>query len=218
MVSLPAFIHSRYCTVGTMILSVSVLAVMIGVVAGYSPNRLLSTNRYPYNVPYDQSFQEGYSLLKHTGSYGPYSNRASYGIGRDPPTGCAVDQVMMLRRHGERFPQASAGKAMMDVVQQMYKNKTGGGAWTDDLEFLNRWQFFVPEQGYFELESFMGPYAGLLESYRHGAEYRTRYGHLWDQVPGKRVPIFVADMERVTQTARKFGGFLFQSYLCIFGE
>lgn len=187
----------------------SMLAALVGaaaVVAGYTPNKPGSSGRYPMNAPYDQSFQDGYSILKHLGGYGPYVNRAAYGIGRDPPEGCAVDQVMMLRRHGERYPLVGDSENMLKTLEKLYGSKVS--SWSDDLEFLNRWQFFIPDLGYVELESEAGPYSGLLGSYKHGAEYRVRYGHLWDQKPNSTVPMFTSDYERVIQTARKFGVYL----------
>lgn len=174
-------------------------------VAGYASNKPGTNGRYPMNAPYQQSFQDGYSILKHVGGYGPYANRASYGIGRDPPEGCAVDQVLMLRRHGERFPLVAQGEAMTKVLDKIHQSNSG--AWTNDLQFLNRWEFFIPDLGNLELESFAGPYSGLLGTYLHGTEYRARYGHLWDGQT--TVPIFVADWMRVTQTARKFGVYHF---------
>ncbi|KAK1767542.1 histidine phosphatase superfamily [Phialemonium atrogriseum] len=192
----------------------SMLAALVGtaaVVAGYTPNKPGSSGRYPMNAPYDQSFQDGYSILKHLGGYGPYVNRAAYGIGRDPPEGCAVDQVMMLRRHGERYPLVGDSENMLKTLEKLYGSKVS--SWRDDLEFLNRWQFFIPDLGYVELESEAGPYSGLLGSYKHGAEYRVRYGHLWDQKPNSTVPMFTSDYERVIQTARKFGeGFFGWNY------
>jgi acid phosphatase len=60
----------------------------------------------------------------------------------------------------------------------------------------------VTDPGYYELETETGPYNGLLTTYKHGAEYRVRYGHLWDQISGKTVPMWTSGFE---QTARNFG-------------
>lgn len=62
-----------------------------------------------------------------------------------------------------------------------------------------------------EQETVYGPYSGLLGSYANGAQYRARYGHLYDE--NKVLPIFTAGFERVVMTGRKFGqGFLGLNY------
>lgn len=158
---------------------------------------------------FSQQFSEGYSILKHYGGNGPYSERASYGIERDPPSGCAVDQVITIMRHGERYPDPSVGAAFEQTLSKIYAS--GITDWKGDLAFLNDWTYFVPNECYYSAETWTGPYAGLLTAFRHGAEYRDRYGHLWD---GKSVvPIFTSGFERVIETARKFGeGFFGYNY------
>ena len=42
---------------------------------------------------FSQEFNDGYNVLKHYGGNGPYSTRPTYGIERDTPSGCEVDQV-----------------------------------------------------------------------------------------------------------------------------
>lgn len=167
-------------------------------------------SRYTFAAPYDQSFGEGYSVLKHIGSLGPYVNHVSYGVGRDPPDGCSVDQVIMLRRHGERYPQSSDRKPINAVLDRLYSSKVT--QWRDDLQFLNTWKWQVPDSIY-GLETASGPYNGLLTTYKHGSEYRVRYGHLFDPNSSKKVPMWSARYERVTETARKFGeGFFGWNY------
>jgi acid phosphatase len=154
---------------------------------------------------------EGYSVLKHIGGLGPYSNRISYGIGRDPPETCVVDQVIMVKRHGERYPQGADGKEIEAVLEKLYGLDLE--VWKGDLNFLNWWQYFVDSEGLYGLETESGPYNGLLTTFKHGAEYRVRYGHLWDQDSDKIVPMWTSGFERVVQTARKFGeGFFGWNY------
>lgn len=180
----------------------TLLGVAAIATASYS-NRPDYVGRYTFAAPYDQSFLEGYSILKHVGGMGPYSNRMSFGVGRDPPESCAVDQVIMIRRHGERYPQASDAKGIEAALEKLYSfNVT---YWKGDLTFLNWWTYFVTDPGYYDLETETGPYNGLLTSYKHGAEYRVRYGHLWDQTSDKAIPMWTSGYERVVQTARKFG-------------
>ncbi|GKZ64150.1 acid phosphatase pho5 [Aspergillus niger] len=158
---------------------------------------------------FSQEFRDGYSILKHYGGNGPYSERVSYGIARDPPTGCEVDQVIMVKRHGERYPSPSAGKSIEEALAKVYSINTT--EYKGDLAFLNDWTYYVPNECYYNAETTSGPYAGLLDAYTHGNEYKARYGHLWD---GETVvPFFSSGYGRVIETARKFGeGFFGYNY------
>lgn len=171
------------------------------------------SNLYYQNEQFSQQFRDGYNILKYHGGSGPYSERASYGIDRDTPAYCEVDQVIMLKRHGERYPSASKGKDIEKVLHKLNISATRSAQsrWTGDLAFLNEWSYFVQDSCLYGAETYSGPYAGLLDAYTHGAEYRDRYGHLWDHV--SVVPIFTSGYARVIETARKFGeGFFGYNY------
>ncbi|CAK7197879.1 acid phosphatase pho5 [Sporothrix eucalyptigena] len=196
-------------------LTASLLAVLAGtstLATAYTPNRPGSQTRYPFAKPYSQDFLEGYSVLKHVGGQGPYANRDSYGIGRDPPAGCAVDQLIMVKRHAERWPGSGPAGSFAVTLGKIYGTKKT--RFTDELEFLNRWQYFVPDPNYIEMETINGPYAGLLDGYKHGVEYGARYGHLWDATAANAtIPMYSSGYERVLMTARKFGeGFFGWNY------
>lgn len=170
--------------------------------AAATPNKPGSEVRNPFAVPYGTSFLEGYSPLKHVGGFGPYSNRRSYGIGRDPPAGCQVDQVHMIRRHGARYP---VGDDIENMLETLNKMKSQVQTFKDDLAFLNNWEFYVPDLGLAGLETYSGPYNGLLTAYMNGVDYRVRYGHLWNASDPAMVPMWSSGSQRVLQTARKFG-------------
>jgi acid phosphatase len=158
---------------------------------------------------FSQSFLDGYNLLKHMGSFAPYSDRASYGVDRNTPEGCDVDQAHMLMRHGERYPDAIFAEGYVEVLEKMRKSKVK--TWAGDLAFFNDWTYYVESEGLYSQESTTGPYAGLHDAFTRGSEYRLRYGHLWD---GESVvPIFSSGYERVIETARYFGqGFFGYNY------
>lgn len=161
------------------------------------------------NKPYSQDFEDNYNILKYTGSLGPWSQRRGVGLNRDPPPGCRVDQVAMLHRHGERYPDPASSQALDDVWQKIAKKK---GQLKGSLEFANWWIPFADgETALNNQESVYGAYSGLLGAYANGADYRRRYGHLYD--PETILPIFTSGYERVTMTGRKFGqGFLGYNY------
>lgn len=159
--------------------------------------------------PYSQEFEDNYNLLKYTAWAGPFSQRRSVGLNRDPPAGCRVDQVAMLHRHGERYPSASSAREQDTAYAKIAGKK---GQLKGSLEFVNWWiPYATHETAMDAQESLYGPYAGLLGAYANGAEYRRRYGHLYD--PDTILPIFSAGFERISSTARKFGqGFLGYNY------
>ena len=158
---------------------------------------------------FGQYFYDGYSILKHYGGNGPYSDRESYGIDRNPPEGCAVDQVFMIMRHGERYPDPSIYDEFVNSLDKIYSANVT--KWQGDLEFLNDWTFWITDPAMCAQETWTGPYAGLLTGYTRGLNYRDRYGHLYD---GESIlPIFSSGYERIIETARKFGeGFLGYNY------
>ncbi|KAI9930952.1 acid phosphatase pho5 [Aspergillus wentii] len=150
---------------------------------------------------FSQKFLDGYSFLKHYGGLGPYSDRESYGIDRDTPAGCEVDQVIMIKRHGERFPTTNTGKSMAKTLRKL--DAIDVSSRDGDLAFLKHWTYYVPSECYLNAETTTGPYAGLRDAFKHGKQYRKRYGHLWD---GQlTVPIFAGDYPRVIDTAHVFG-------------
>ncbi|ANB12506.1 acid phosphatase PHO12 [Sugiyamaella lignohabitans] len=157
--------------------------------------------------PFSQEIQDGYNPLKHFGGLGPYTNRQSYGIERETPEQCEVDQVFLLMRHGERYPDSFTAAPMLSSLQKIQNSvKTPKGS----LAFLNDWDNFLSDPNLFSQESFSGPYAGHLNAYNRGVDYRARYDHLWT---GEQVPIFTSGYERVIDTARKFGeGFFGYNY------
>lgn len=187
------------------------MVVLSLVLAGLAASGALATTRSTAyrQKQFDQTFYDSYNLLKHIGAIGPYSDRVGYGIDPNPPEGCAVDQVIMLMRHGERYPDSTSAARLESALEKVYSS--GVKEWSGDLAFLNDWTFYIDQPGFLEQETFSGPYSGLLHAFRHGATYRERYGHLWD---GESVvPIFAGDYERVIETARYFGmGFFNYNY------
>ncbi|KAF7165485.1 hypothetical protein CNMCM5623_009607 [Aspergillus felis] len=152
---------------------------------------------------FSQQTLDGNNILKHNGAMGPYVDRTNYGINRDPPAGCSVDQVIMIKRHGERYPLASEGPKIEKALQKVKKAVLDDPHANGDLNFVKNWTYFVPSSCYYEKETTTGPYNGIQDAYRHGMDARNRYGHLWDEET--IVPLFASDAGRVVDTARMFG-------------
>jgi acid phosphatase len=89
----------------------------------YSPNQ------------FSQEFRDKFSVLKHYGGNGPWSECVSYGIERDTPSGCAVDQVIMIHRHGERYPNPGPRSDMLASLDKVLAANIT--EFKGDLTFLN---------------------------------------------------------------------------------
>lgn len=155
-----------------------------------------------------QQFYDNYNNIKYLGGGAPYSDGRGFGISRNPPSGCEVDQVIMLSRHGERYPDPGTYKSMVTSLDKLWNTNI---TYKDGLAFFNDWQFWITDPSWIAQETTSGPYGGLLDGYHRGNTYRARYGHLWDGT--SQVPIFTSGYERVIETARKFGeGFFGYNY------
>lgn len=152
------------------------------------------------NVPYSQVFEDNYNVLKYTANHGPYSNRRSVGISRDPPEGCEVDQVVLIMRHGERYPSKGSMKNMEKSVGKLAAKK---GSLKGSLEFLNDWELYATsDSGWIEAETTTGAYSGLQDAYTAGSLYSGRYSYLWNK--DEIIPVFSGGYARVIDTAREF--------------
>lgn len=155
---------------------------------------------YGPQAPYKQDFTEIYDVLKYTGNGGPYSTRRGLGLSLDAPEGCSVDQVAMVMRHGERYPDPGPVAKFEKIWAKLDKKR---GSYVNDLEFLNYWEPYVnSKSGFVSQASTVGPYSGLLTGYYAGSLYAQRYGHLWD--PEVITPVFPSGSERIVDTARRF--------------
>lgn len=165
--------------------------------------------QYPEGM-FSQHFTDNFNTIKNFGGNGPYSDGRGYGISRDPPEGCAVDQVIFLGRHGERYPDPSVYQKIEKSLKKL-KDYGSSHTFVNDLEFFNNWDFWIHNVASIAQETTSGPYAGLLDGYLHGTEYADRYGSLWD---GKsQVPMYASGYQRIIETARKFGeGFFGRNY------
>lgn len=153
--------------------------------------------------PFSQDFKDNFNILKYTSSFGPYSQRRGVGLSRDTPAGCKVDQVVLLSRHTERYPDKETAE-LMDATYRKIQKQAQDAPLNGSLAFFNTWEpFSEPSNPNVELLSFSGPYSGKLHSHKFGSELRARYDHLWDGE--STVPIFAAGYQRCVDSARLFG-------------
>ncbi|KAK6466044.1 secretory acid phosphatase [Scheffersomyces coipomensis] len=181
---------------------VSLIAIAASAVEAFS-NGAPSFQRGQFT----QEVYDAYNLLKHFGGNGPYIDGVGYGIDTSVPDQCEVSQVIMIHRHGERWPDPSVATGMVSAYKKILNtNQT----FTGSLAFLNTWESFLDTESLWAEETYSGPYSGLLNGFRRGVEYRAKYGHLWN---GENVPMFSSGYERIIETARRFGlGFFGYNY------
>lgn len=146
--------------------------------------------------PYQQQALDMFNILKHQGGQGPYSTHPGYGIERDVPEQCTIEQAQMFMRHGERYPAKSLGTSLTKFFAQIKdKNLTA----KNDLYWLNDYSSPALDAEFFEAESTEGFYNGYASMYQAGAEIRARYGHLWQD--NVTLPFFTAAQERIVVSA-----------------
>lgn len=159
--------------------------------------------------PFPQSVSDAENILKYMGDRGPYVNRRGYGINRDPPAGCEVEQAVFLGRHGERFPNPEDYTEIYAVLEKIMKH---AGRLNGSLTFANDWEPVLEENSsLLGQETTVGLYSGLLDAYSMGVEARRRYFDLYNETTSLK--FFASNSSRVVDTALLFGhGFLTRNY------
>lgn len=144
--------------------------------------------------PYEQTAIDMFNVLKHQGGQGPWSTHTGYGIERNPPEQCTVDQVQLFVRHGERYPDVRTAGFIGNFTEQ-FKNLTA----KNELYWLNDYEFSALDPANYELESTEGFYNGYSDMFAAGTEFRVRYGHLYKE--NTTLPIFTSSQQRIVVTA-----------------
>ncbi|KAJ7336943.1 histidine phosphatase superfamily [Mycena albidolilacea] len=119
------------------------------------------------------------------GAYSPYFDAGTY---LAPPTGCRIDQVNLLQRHGARFPTSGAATGIISGISKLQnvQNYTDSG-----LDFLKTFAYSL---GVADLVPF-----GAHQSSQAGALAFTRYS---DLVSARSLPFVRASSSpRVVDTA-----------------
>lgn len=154
---------------------------------------------------YDQDSIEQFNLLKHQGGNGPYSVYPGWGISPETPEECTIEQAHLYVRHGERYPTVGFSKHMRAIFDQFSsKNLTA----KNKAYFLNTYKSpAIYDLDKLEQESTEGPYSGYASMNLAGANFRRKYGHLYEE--NNTLPFFTASQERIVITASNVAkGFL----------
>lgn len=154
------------------------------------------------------------SLFPYLAGSGPHFDfPLSYGVPKDIPEQCQLQQVQLFARHGERYPTKNKGKLISSTYEKVKNyNSTFAGA----LSFLNDdYEYFVQDsKNYEELTTWdnildpINPYVGELDAQKHAREFLYQYGELLNS----SFPIFTSNSKRVHDTAKFFARALGDKY------
>lgn len=182
---------------------------------GAEPNAIQTAPSYPYNEgqtnlfplivpqPHDGNDEDTkFDLARYWGNLSPwYSLRsADYGLpDASPlvPEGCTITQVLLLYRHGARYP--TSGAAPSTFAQKIANaTKTGDLAFSGELSFMSDWTYKLGSE-------ILTPF-GRSQNFLLGIESRVLYGHLLNNFTASgKLPVFRTESEdRMVKTAENF--------------
>lgn len=158
----------------------------------------------------EQAALEQYNIINYLGGAAPYLQHSGFGISTDLPPTCTIEQVQMIRRHGERFPTPGSGPKYNATINTMKAMNLNGS-----LSFFNDYEFFVTNtSNYGQLttpENCGSIFAGSQSAQSNGKAFRERYGELYKA--NTTMPVFTSNSERVHDTSIYFmKGFLGEGY------
>lgn len=181
---------------------------------GVEPEAIATAITYPYNnfaagefplvfpQPYgEKNASSSFDISKYWGNLSPwYSLRsADYGLPNASPLipeGCDITQVLLLYRHGARYPTSDAQPA---VFAARLANATAKGfSVSGELAFLSNWTYKLGSE---LLTSF-----GRNQAFQLGISHRQLYGGLLNNfTEAGTIPVFRTESEdRMVKTATNF--------------
>lgn len=149
----------------------------------------------------------GFDITRYWGNLSPwYSLRsADYGLpyaSPQAPQGCSITQMMLLYRHGARYP--TSGAAPSTFAQKLNNaTKNGTVSFSGELAFLNTWNYKLGAE-------LLTPF-GRSQNFMLGVAYRQLYGHLLNNFTANgQIPVFrTQSQDRMVKTAENFAAGFF---------
>ncbi|THY15987.1 phosphoglycerate mutase-like protein [Aureobasidium pullulans] len=174
---------------------------------------------YPYNSGAAQSFPlavpqphgssafgDKFDITKYWGNLSPWYSvsSADYGLPEaNPliPEGCTINQMLLLYRHGARYPTSGAGPSTF--AQKVHNATITGFNVTGDLTFLADWTYKLGAE-------LLTPF-GRSQNFQLGVEYRQLYGELLNNFTEQdALPVFrTQSQDRMVKTAENFAAGFF---------
>lgn len=186
---------------------------------GAEPNAIQTAPSYPYNQlqagvfplvapqPHGAASQTEFDITRYWGNLSPwYSLRsADYGLPNTSPLapeGCEITQLLLLYRHGARYPTSGAGPSTF-AQKVANATKTGNLTFSGELAFLGDWTYKLGAE-------LLTPF-GRSQEFMLGVAHRQLYGHLLNNFTASgKLPVFrTQSQDRMVKTAENFAAGFF---------
>jgi hypothetical protein len=174
---------------------------------------------YPYNTgpaksfplvaaqPHGSSaFDDDFDITRYWGNLSPWYSvsSADYGLAEaNPliPQGCTITQMLLLYRHGARYPTSGAGPSTF--AQKLHNATATGFNVSGELTFLADWTYKLGAE-------LLTPF-GRSQNFNLGVEYRQLYGELLNNFTEQgALPVFrTQSQDRMVKTAENFAAGFF---------
>ncbi|KAH0378509.1 phosphoglycerate mutase-like protein, partial [Aureobasidium melanogenum] len=164
---------------------------------------------FPLAVPQphgSSAFGDKFDITKYWGNLSPWYSVSSADYGLDEanpliPDGCTINQMLLLYRHGARYPTSGAGPS---TFSQKVRNATASGFNViGELTFLADWTYKLGAE-------LLTPF-GRSQNFQLGIEYRQLYGELLNNFTEQdALPVFRTEsQDRMVKTAENFAAGFF---------
>jgi hypothetical protein len=195
---------------------------------GAEPNAAQTAPAYPYNqIPSkvfplviaqphangsaasasDSTAKSTFDISTTWGNLAPWYSvsSADYGLPEaNPlvPAGCTITQMLLLYRHGARYP--TSGAAPSTFAQKLVNTTRNGNlTFSGELAFLSTWNYKLGAE-------LLTPF-GRSQNFMLGVSYRELYGHLLNNfTQAGQIPVFrTQSQDRMVKTANNFAAGFF---------
>ncbi|KAJ7077123.1 phosphoglycerate mutase-like protein [Mycena belliarum] len=135
-----------------------------------------------------------FATLSHLGNLSPYADApVPHGVSAALPAGCAVEQVMLMGRHGSRFPLSGERPYITNLTAKLARaaDAVQKARLPKSMAFLK--DGYTSTLGVNDLTA-----PGRLQLFQHGVDFRLRY-------PDLAAPVVLAgNQDRVVESAQWF--------------
>lgn len=157
-------------------------------------------NFYPLFRPVASDGNSSFNPMIHWGNLGPrYSVDPNFynlsSASPVVPSGCAIDQVQIVMRHGSRYPSSGERPGIL-AVQIQNATKAGTFSASGPLSFLNEWEYLLGQD-------ILNPF-GRQQCYQLGIASRMQYGGLLNNFTNSLPVIRTGSQDRMVNTAIEF--------------
>jgi len=137
--------------------------------------------------------------------FAPYTSAAPADETYAVPSGCEINQVNLVQRHGSRYPTPNQNNAIKTAVENVQKLVVEKKITNSKLKFLSKYKYEIETKQAGTLTEI-----GEKESYESGKLQYSRYGHLITDE--KSVLVHSSSIPRVQQSAEEWiKGFSFRT-------